>query len=78
MSPLDTADPCVELPANLRRVFVTQFSADVLRHLAGAMEADSPVLVARRRLTESGVERLAELMENGRHPTVGFYRRWWR
>jgi len=70
--------PADVLPANLRRVFAEQFSPDTLRHLAAAMNAEAPELVARRRLTEEGVERLAQLMEEGRRPTIGFYRRWWR
>jgi hypothetical protein len=47
-----------------------------LRHLASAIEARSPEMVARRALTPEGVERLAEILLAGGKPTVGFWRRY--
>ena len=53
-----------------------QFTPNQLRHLASLMEADSPGMRARRRLDQVGLEMLADLLEAGKVPTVGFWRRY--
>jgi hypothetical protein len=47
-----------------------------LRHLAAAIEARDPEMVARRQLTEEGIERLADILLAGSVPTIGFWRRY--
>jgi hypothetical protein len=51
-------------------------SPSTLRHLAAAIEGRDPKLAARRRLTEEGVERLADILLVGGRPTPGLFLRY--
>jgi hypothetical protein len=67
----------IPLPESLKRVLVQQFTADDLRHLAWLKDAESPGLMARRHLTDEGVEELVDIItRRNSFPTVGFFRRW--
>ena len=66
-------DAPVRLSVSLRRLLVSQFSASDLRHLASLMEANSPGMIARSRLSDASVDQLADLLTAGRKPTLG----WW-
>ncbi len=70
-----TAKRPVKLSLSVRRMLVEQFDADSLRHLASLMEQDRPSRARRRRLSEAGVEELAEMIVAGRVPTMGWWRR---
>jgi hypothetical protein len=61
------------LSLNLRRVFVSHFHPSVLRELASLMEAESPGMVARARLSDASLDEFAEMVAAGRKPTIG----WW-
>jgi len=65
--------PPVRLSLSLRRLLVSQFSASDLRHLASLMEAESPGMIARVRLSDASVDELADMLTSGRKPTYG----WW-
>ena len=65
----------VRLSKSLRRLVADQFTADELRHLAGIMEANRPGRIARRRLSEASRDELAEMLVDGRIPTIGWWRR---
>ena len=65
----------VRLSLSLRRLLAEQFGPDTLRHLACLMERERPPRVARRRLSEASVEELAEMIVEGRTPTIGWWRR---
>ena len=65
----------VRLSTNLRRLLAEQFPADTLRHLATLMELDTPTLTMRRRLDEASVEELAQMIVDGRTPTIGWWKR---
>jgi hypothetical protein len=58
---------------SLKRLLVSQFTPEALRHLASVMEDESPGMVARRRLDETSVNALADILVKGEKPTVG----WW-
>ena len=47
-----------------------------LHALAAAIQARDPELVARRQLTDEGLERLADLLIAGDRPTIGFWRKY--
>jgi hypothetical protein len=51
-------------------------SPATLREIAAIREAMDPELIARRQLTDEGVERWAEIRLAGAKPTVGFWRRY--
>lgn len=59
----------------LRIVRASSISASALRELAALKEADAPGMRARAALTDEGVTRLAEILERGGKPTIGFFRR---
>jgi 3-methyladenine DNA glycosylase/8-oxoguanine DNA glycosylase len=63
----------VRLSLSLRRCLVSQFTASDLRHLAATMEAGSPGMIARSRLSDASIDELAEMLTAGRKPTYG----WW-
>ncbi len=63
----------IRLSVSTKRLFVSQFTPEALRHLARLMEFESPGMVSRRRLDENGVNALAEMYVAGKTPTVG----WW-
>ena len=65
----------VRLSLSLRRLLVSQFTASDLRHLASLMEAESPGMIARSRLSDASVDQLADLLVSGRKPTIGFWTR---
>jgi hypothetical protein len=67
--------PPVPLPVSLKRVLVQQFTADDLLHLAWLKYAESPGLMARRNLTDEGIEELATMLTDGKIPTCGWWRR---
>jgi hypothetical protein len=58
-----------------KRLFVSQFTPSGLRHMASLMEVKSPGMIARRRLSETSVNALAEMYVAGKTPTVGWWRR---
>jgi hypothetical protein len=58
-----------------RQVFAELFTPSTLRHVAAAMEARDPRLVARRRLSEASLCELADMILEGRTPTIGWWRR---
>ena len=66
-------DAPIRLSLSLKRLLVSQFTPEALRHLASMMEDESPGMVARRRLNETGVNALAEILVTGNKPTIG----WW-
>ena len=68
-----TDDPIV-LSVHLKRLLVSQFTPSALRELASLMEDTSPGMIARRRLSETSVNALAEFLVSGRTPTIG----WWK
>lgn len=49
--------------------------AQTLRELAAVVERRDPLRITRSRLTEEGVELLADILLSGTVPTIGFYRR---
>lgn len=49
---------------------VTRFDGDTLRHLAAIADARH-----RAQLTPEGVVKMCALLEQGKKPTIGFYRR---
>jgi len=51
-------------------------SPSTLRHLASAIEARDPERVARRQLTQEGIEHLADILLAGGKPSIGFFRRY--
>ena len=59
----------------LRRLLAEQFSADTLRQLAGLMEAQTPGMLARRRLSGASLDELAVMLTSARRPTIGWWRR---
>ena len=61
----------IRLSVSTKRLIVSQFTSEALRHLASLMEYESPGMVARRRLSESSVNALAEMYVSGKTPTVG-------
>jgi hypothetical protein len=63
----------VRLSLSLKRLLVSQFTADTLHTLAWLKEHDSPGMTARRSLSNASVEELAEMLTTGRKPTYG----WW-
>lgn len=63
----------IRLSVSLKRLLVSQFTPDALRQLAAVIEYESPGMVARRRLNETGVNALADILVTGKKPTVG----WW-
>jgi len=67
-----TAKP-IRLSTSTKRLLASQFTPEALRHLASIMEEESPGMVARRRLDETGVNALAEILVKGEKATVG----WW-
>jgi len=69
----------IRLSASLRRLLIEQFEGPTLRILADLMDDENPKLVARRRLTDEGIEELVDIIVNRRSvPTAGFFRRWSR
>ena len=65
--------PPVRLSLSLRRLLVSQFSASDLRHLASLMQANTPGMIARSRLSNASVDQLADMLTSSRTPTLG----WW-
>jgi hypothetical protein len=63
----------VRLSLSLKRLLISQFTADTLRTLAYMKEQESPGLKARLRLSQASIEELAELLTEGRKPGLG----WW-
>jgi hypothetical protein len=63
----------VRLSLSLKRLLISQFTADTLRTLAYLKEQESPGLKARLRLSQASIEELAEMLTNSRKPTCG----WW-
>ena len=63
----------IRLSVSLKRLLISQFTPEALRHLASVMENESPGMVARRRLNETSVNALADILVTGKKPTVG----WW-
>ena len=63
----------IRLSVSTKRLLVSQFTSEALRHLACLMEYESPGMIARRRLSESSVNALAEMYVTGQTPTIG----WW-
>ena len=61
----------VRLSIALKRLLIASFAPETLRHLAYLMERDG--LRARRQLSQASIEELAEMIVNGRKPTLG----WW-
>lgn len=55
---------------------LARLSPSTLRDLAAAIEGRDPQRVARRELSDEGVERLADILLAGSEPTVGFWRRY--
>ena len=53
-------------------------SPETLRDLAGAITARRPSMIARRRLTPEGIDKLADMLLAGQKPTIGFFRSNWR
>ena len=47
-----------------------------LRELAAVKDRQDPVRLARRALTDEGVEKLADILLAGSSPTVGFLKRY--
>jgi hypothetical protein len=68
-----TAKP-IRLSLSAKRLLTSQFTSEALRHLASLMEYESPGMVARRRLSESSINALAEMYVAHKTPTIG----WWR
>jgi hypothetical protein len=71
----DQSTAPVRLSRSLRRLLISQFTASDLRHLAALMEAESPGMVARQSLSDASIDELAEMLTDGRKPTIGFWRR---
>jgi hypothetical protein len=67
-------DPIV-LSVHLKRLLISQFTPSALRELASIMEYESPGMIARRRLSSTSVNALAEILVSGRRPTVGWWKR---
>ena len=65
--------PPIHVSLSLKRLLVDLFDAETLRHLATLMESECPGMIARARLDDASVEELADLLTNGRKPTIG----WW-
>ena len=63
----------VHLSLSLKRLLISQFTADTLRTLAYLKEQESPGLKARLRLSQASIEELAEMLTRSRKPTLG----WW-
>jgi hypothetical protein len=57
-------------------VILEHLAPRTLRELASIIENRDPELVARRELSDDGVERLAEILLSGSTPTVGFWTRY--
>jgi hypothetical protein len=72
---MTASTPLAALPLAAKRVLVSQFTATTRRHLASLMEAETPGMVARRRVSEEGIEELAEMIVPGRSGTFGWWRR---
>lgn len=62
-------------PENLSPVMLLGLTPAELRHLAAALEARDPELVARQQLTSQDVEELGDMLIAGRRPTIGWWKR---
>ena len=65
----------IPLPESLKRLLVQLCPADDLLHLAWLKYAESPGLMARRKLSAASIEELATMLTAGRWPTCGWWRR---
>jgi hypothetical protein len=70
---MNITTPPVRMSVSLRRLLVSQFTASDLRHLAALMEANTPGMIARARLSDASIDVLADMLTAGRKPTYG----WW-
>jgi hypothetical protein len=57
---------------------ITHLNPRTLRDLADLIEARSPEAIARRSLTDEGVEKLADILLAGNRPTIGLFRKYRR
>lgn len=68
----------VRLSLAVKRLLIEQFEGPTLRILADLMDDEDPKLLARRRLTDEGVEKLADILIAGKRPTIGLFRKYRR
>ncbi len=62
--------------AGVIQLLLDQFDAATLRELASLKERVDPERIARRQLTDDGVEKLSEILVRGDRPTIGFWTRY--
>lgn len=67
--------PIIPLPLALKRLLIDICEPSDLRELAALKETNDPKRVARHGLDADGLTELADLLEAGRIPTVGWWRR---
>lgn len=65
----------ISLSDSVLRLLVDQLTAEQLRHIAAAKDAERPDRQARRSLSPAAVDELAEMLNAGRTPTIGWWRR---
>ena len=73
--PVKAAASAQPLRLSLKRTLIQQFDAETLYHLWWLKTHESLGMVARRQLSDSSIEELAELFVSGRTPTLGWWRR---
>jgi hypothetical protein len=60
---------------SLKELILGLFTASQLRHLAALKESRAPGVRARRTLDAASADELAEMLLDGKTPTVGWWRR---
>ncbi|MGA8724140.1 MAG: hypothetical protein WB565_03810 [Acidimicrobiales bacterium] len=60
---------------SLKELILGLFTASQLRHLAALKESAAPGMRARHNLDDKSAEELAQMLLDGRTPTVGWWRR---